>query len=152
MRKYPLLIAVVLLAVILYGQTFTAQPTSAQISNGTITANRIAFKHKRVSSEKAGNMRENFKKNGKRDKHEFTKFDRAELIAALQAMPEMDTVKFIIGAFIEEDGPGREKGKPVIMLQVLNNGKQIPGDGAERFMYMQGAICPPPNGVCALEQ
>lgn len=143
MRKKLLFSALAFATVVFITQPFTAQQTAPPQSDEVPN-------HERVDSDKAKKMISYFVNNASKKDHNFTKFNREDLIAALQAMPE-DTVKFVIGAFTE-DGPGRKKGKPVIMLQLLENDKEIPGGNFLMYKYMQGAICPPPNGVCALEQ
>jgi hypothetical protein len=109
------------------------------------------FGHEPVTSEKAQEMMRFFVNNARKADHHFTKFNRQELIEILQSMPEdMDTVKFIMGAFME-DGPGMKKGKPVIMLQAPDQSREQPGGLAVKFVYYKGAICPPPEGTCGLE-
>lgn len=154
MRKFPFIMMFALLVMLVAGQLFTSKQAGAQ---GDIAGQNAVFKapfdHERIDSEKAAKMRAYFKNNGRRDRHEFTKFSRAELMAALESMPQTDSVKFIIGAFTDEDnGPGQERGKPVIMLQLWEQGKPIPGGHFSTYKYLQGAICPPPSGVCLLEQ
>lgn len=146
MRKYLLLSAIAFLCLVGFSQTFTGQQTTLAVKALAATV----FNHERIDSEKARNMRGQFVRNGRRDKHEFTKFNRDELIATLQSM-QTDTVKFVIGAFTEDEANGREKNKPVIMLQVAENEREQPGGNLITYSYMMGAICPPPHGGCTLE-
>lgn len=146
MRKYLLFSAIALVTVVVCSQTFTAQQTT------TPPADQANRRHDPVDSDKAKKMMAFFQNNASKKDHIFTKFSRTDLIAALNAMPELDTVKFVIGAFVDEGQPGRTKGKPVIMLQVRDDGKEQPGGDITNYKYLPGAICPPPNGVCALEQ
>lgn len=130
---------------------FYSQPFRAQNSNALPQSN-ASFNHDLIESGKAKDMKEYFKTKGRPKEHEFTKFNREELIKELTNMQGVDTVKFIIGAFMTDEGNGRKPGKPVIMLQIVETGKEQPGGYAATYKYMQGSICPPPNGVCALEQ
>ena len=145
MRKNLFFSAIALLALLIFSQTFIAQQTANDGVASTLT-------HERIESAKAKSMMSFFVNNANKKDHIFTKFNREDLIAALTAMPETDTVKFVMGAFTE-DGPGRKRGKPVILLQLSEVEKTIPGGHQEfTYKYLQGNICPPPNGTCALEQ
>ena len=149
MRKYFLFAVLALLSALVYNPSFQAQ-NNRNARQQNAAAERGA-NHDRIDSDKAKKMKEYFKNQGKPKEHEFTKFSREELIEVLSNMQGVDTVKFIMGAFMDDEGNGRKRGKPVIMLQVVENGREQPGGYWATYSYLQGAICPPPNGVCGLE-
>ncbi len=154
MRKYLFFAAVALLALLLFSPLFYSKTASAQSDQALQNANpNAAFNHEKVDREKALRMMNAFVNNARKADHKFTKFNRQELIDALAAMEGVDTVKFVIGATIDNT-PGVPKGKPVIMLQLQEAEREQPGGHSLlTFTYLSGGICPPPHGrECTLEQ
>jgi hypothetical protein len=150
MRKYLLFPLAAVVAVLFTSLFFNAKNVSAQTDNAVAMD---TSRHERADREKAQQMMRFYVSNSNKRDHKFTKFNRQDLIDALQAMPDVDTVKFVIGATIDNttDIP---RGKPVIMLQVQQpDGEQPGGHTFLAYSYMVGAICPPPYGKdCVLEK
>jgi hypothetical protein len=149
MRKVHLLLLGAIVFIVSCSTFVSQHATYTPVITSEIEEAR--FRHEPVTSEKAQAMMRFFVNNARKADHHYTKFNRQELIEILQSMPEdMDTVKFIMGAFME-DGPGMKKGKPVIMLQAPDQSREQPGGLAVKYVYYKGAICPPPEGTCGLE-
>jgi hypothetical protein len=98
---------------------------------------------KDISSDSAKKMMKFFVNNAKKSDHAFTKFSRKQLIEVLESMTT-DTVKFVIGAYASDVRPPL-RNKPVILLQIRMAGS-VPGGAAfDRFSYLEGSLCPPPD-------
>ena len=98
---------------------------------------------KDISSDSAKKMMKYFVNNARKSDHAFTKFSRKQLIEVLESMTA-DTVKFVIGAYASDVKPPL-RNKPVILLQIRTVGS-VPGGAAfDRFSYLEGSLCPPPD-------
>lgn len=148
MRKYvPLFLLVVFFVVIGVKYHFYSS-TSAQSPNAR-RENRPPRRD--IGSDSVKKMMNQFIKKAKKEDHAFTKFNRQDLIDALQSMPDVDTVKFIMGAYLDDVKGGR-KAKPVIMMQIKDVTVQPGGVPKYRFSYLEGALCPPPDAPPCLSQ
>ncbi len=154
MRKYLFFAVVAMMAILLCSPLFYSKTASAQSDNARQNASEnAAFNHEKVDPEKAKKMMDEFVRKANKGDHKFTKFNRQELIDALAAMDGVDTVKFVIGATIDDE-PGKPKTKPVILLQLQEAEREQPGGHSLlAYSYLSGGICPPPHGrECILER
>jgi hypothetical protein len=152
MRKVHLLLFSAAIILVVSCSTFLSPQNNAGVSTADEepATGKALYRHDPVTSEEAQNMMRFYVNNARKADHQYTKFNRQELIEILESMPDIDTVKFVMGAFTE-NGPGMKKGKPVILLQAIEQGREQPGGLALTFVYYKGAVCPPPDGSCRLE-
>ena len=95
----------------------------------------------------ANEMHDKYRKHfNKRAQHAFTRFNRQELINALQRSNE-DSVDFIIGMYSKKNAQADTVRRLAIILKAVDTTIKDKGIPVQQF-YTSRRICPPPQGSC----